>query len=129
MQVVGPAGAPGVSSEREADGPAPVHAWLGMWATLLSPGKSVSHRISPPFAPGNTAPSKRVYVHVVQSTKYNPRAALTHADAARVRINGADGPTLGEGDGAFVEGGAAGAELSLESVGGREAEVVLFEMD
>jgi hypothetical protein len=67
-------------------------------------------------------------VHVIQTTKYNPRASLTNADAPRVKINGE--LELGEGDGAFVTGVKAGEEgLTLENVGGGRAEVVLFEMD
>ncbi len=98
-----------------------------MFATLLSPGKTVQHRISAPFNPAAGSAAKKVYVHVIQSTKYNPKAALTHADAARVMLNG--DTVLGEGDGAFIEGGQEGESVSLESVGGTDAEVVVFEMD
>lgn len=36
---------------------------------------------------------------------------------------------LGEGDGVFIDGGKAGDVIGFESVGGSEAEFVLFEMD
>jgi quercetin 2,3-dioxygenase len=98
-----------------------------MFATILEPGNSVTHTVSPPYTENATSKNKKVYVHVIQTSKYNPRAAFTHADAAQVRINGGD--VLGEGDGAFVEGGKAGDGLVLESIGGTNAEVVVFEMD
>jgi len=127
VQVVGPVGAQGVIDEREASGPAPVHAYLSMFATILPPSSSVSHVISAPFSANSSNPTKKVYVHVIQTTKYNPRASLTNADAAKVKING--NQVLGEGDGAFVEGGKQGDALTIESVGGSNAEVVVFEMD
>jgi hypothetical protein len=52
---------------------------------------------------------------------------LTDAGAAKVKINASQ--VLGEGDGAFVEGGKQGDALTIESIGGRNAEVVVFEMD
>jgi redox-sensitive bicupin YhaK (pirin superfamily) len=127
VQVVGPVGAPNVIDEREGSGPAPVHSYLSMFATILPPSSSVSHVISAPYSAKSANPTKRVYVHVIQSTKYNPRASLTDAGAAKVKINASQ--VLGEGDGAFVEGGKQGDALTIESIGGRNAEVVVFEMD
>ncbi len=98
-----------------------------MFASILEPGKSVTHTVSAPYTANPTTENKKVYVHVIQTSKYNPKTALTHADAAKVKINGEN--VLGEGDGAFVEGGKAGDGLVLESVGGSNAEVVVFEMD
>src|ERR1700677_2510798 len=64
VRVVAPVGEAGVSNAREAKGPAPVHSPLSLRATLLSPGKSLSHELS--------ATSSKAYVHVVQTSGYNP---------------------------------------------------------
>lgn len=111
-----------------------------MFSTLLDPGKTVTHHVTEPYhkltpelpltpsTDASTDGSKKVYIHVIQTTKYNPRASLTNADAPRIKVNG--DLVLGEGDGAFVTGGKASDEgLTLENVGGGRAEVVLFEMD
>jgi len=101
-----------------------------MSASLLTPKASVSHTVSRPFNPSaSPSQSKRVYVHLVQSSGYNTRASYTHADAAKVKVGGETGVVLGEGDGVFIDGGVEGDVIQIESVGGREAEFVLFEMD
>ncbi|KAG7575366.1 hypothetical protein FFLO_00356 [Filobasidium floriforme] len=133
VRIVAPVGAEGVKDEREAAGPAPVHSWLSMSASLLSPKASVSHTVSRPFNPSAKTQAKRVYLHLVQSSGYNTRASYTHADAAKVKVSAKgkdiEGVVLGEGDGMFIDGGVEGDVVEIESVGGREAEFVLFEMD
>ena len=62
---------------------------------------------------------RRVYVHL----------AMTKGGKARVRLDGREGVELREGDGAFVEGVAAGDGLGVESVGEEEAEVVVLDSD
>jgi hypothetical protein len=115
-----------------------VHSHIAMFSTLLDPGKQVSHHVTEPYhkstphlslTPATDASadgSKKLYLHVIQTTKYNPRAALTNADAPRIKVNGVE---LGEGDGAFITGAKAGEGVTLENVGGGRAEVVVFEMD
>lgn len=111
-----------------------------MFSTILDPGNQVTHHVTEPYhkltpqlpltpaTDASTDGSKKLYLHVIQMTKYNPRAALTHADAPRIKVNG--DLELGEGDGAFVTGARAGDQgLTLENVGGGRAEVVVFEMD
>ncbi|KAJ9104270.1 hypothetical protein QFC20_004551 [Naganishia adeliensis] len=140
VQVVGPIGAENVIDDREAKGPAPVHSHIAMFSTILDPGKQVTHHVTEPYhkltpqlpltpaTDASTDGSKKLYLHVIQTTKYNPRAALTHADAPRIKVNG--DLELGEGDGAFVTGAKAGDQgVTLENVGGGRAEVVVFEMD
>jgi hypothetical protein len=146
----------GVKDEREAEGPAPVsvrsyhaasraeadhewnfvrkvHSYLSMDASILTPSSTVTHTISKPFSPKASAVTKKVYLHLIQTSGYNTRAAFTHADAAKLKVTsgktGAEGVTLGEGDGVFIDGGKEGDEVKIESVGGEKAEFVLFEMD
>ena len=63
------------------------------------------------------ANKRKVYVHV----------PMTKGGRAKVRLDGRDDAILGEGDGAFVEGVAAGDKLLVESIGEVEAEVVVLD--
>ncbi|GBE86338.1 pirin domain-containing protein [Sparassis crispa] len=120
--VVAPAEAEGVVEERHASGPAPVHSPLSLYATLLSPSASLSHTFSP-----EVAGSRKAYIHVAQTSGYNPTKT---PGGTTVRVAGSDGATaeLREGDGAYVMG-EAGKELKFENVGDRVAEIVLFDLE
>lgn len=118
--VVAPVNAPGVLEKREASGPAPVHSPLDLFATILSPGKSLSHA----FKSGSAA--RKGYVHVIQTSGYNPK----EASGARVRVLGAEGGPVGlrEGDGAYIMA-TPGEEVTVENAGETAAEVVFFDME
>jgi len=122
VRVVAPVGEEGVRDEREAGGPTPVHGGVSMYATLLSPGKSLEHTV-----PGTAGDGKqrKAYVHVVQTSGYNTGPAK----GAKVMLKGGGQEVqLGEGDGAYVlaEGGEV---LELGNAGEGRAEVVLFDVD
>lgn len=114
--IVAPVGAAGVVEKREAEGPAPVHAPLSFYATLLSQGAKVTHAFE----------RQKGYVHVIQKSGFNQGPAT----GATVRILGAEGGPveLREGDGAYVVADV-GQELTLENSGDRETEVVLFDLE
>ncbi|THH03278.1 hypothetical protein EW145_g6391 [Phellinidium pouzarii] len=123
--VVAPVNSPGVSLEREAKGPTPVQSPVSLFTTLLSPSKSVSHTFPPSIESGatDTSTHRKVYMHVAQTSGYNPN----EAEGASVKISGAGADTvLREGDGAYIFG-EAGEEMSVENVGDRVAEVFLFD--
>lgn len=65
LKVVAPIGAEGVLNQREGNGPTPVHAQLSVYASILSPGKSVAHTFPLP-GPGQTA--RKAYVHIIQTS-------------------------------------------------------------
>ncbi|EIM86476.1 pirin domain-containing protein [Stereum hirsutum FP-91666 SS1] len=137
-----------VSLDREAPGPAPVHAPLSLYATLLSPATSLSYTFT------GTASStsdqgkeeekeqeRKMYVHVVQTSGYNTGAAGGNTvriistqeaggdgDGGEETGKGKGEVALREGDGAFVWG-RVGCEVRVENVGEGVAEVLLFEMD
>jgi redox-sensitive bicupin YhaK (pirin superfamily) len=94
--------------------PIPLHADLSMDASILSPGRSVSHA---PVAPGE----RKLYLHVVMRGREQPKAGT---EGARIRVGGVE---LGEGDGAFVEG-LGGNPVVVESVGEVPAEFLLFDV-
>lgn len=75
--------------------------------------------------PENAAGQRKAYIHVVQTSGYNPSSAK----GASVRISGdGAGLELKEGDGAFVVG-EAGKELKIENTGDRVAEILLFDVE
>ncbi|KAI8985615.1 RmlC-like cupin [Trametes punicea] len=119
--IVAPIGASGVVEKREASGPAPVHSPLNLFATLLSPGKSLSHAFFK-----SSGAQRKGYVHVVQTSGYNPGEAT----GAHVRVLGSEGGPveLREGDGAYIMA-APGEEVTVENVGDKVAELLLFDMD
>lgn len=116
VRIVAPSGAEGVTEKREANGPAPVHSPLSLYATLLSPSKSISHTLA----------QSKAYIHVVQTSGYNPEKAT----GATVKVTSSDGAALelSEGDGAYVTA-PAGTVLKGENVGDRVAEVLLFDLE
>lgn len=65
LKVVAPVEGEGVKNEREGDGPTPVHAQLSVYASILSPGKSVTHTFP---APGAGQPDRKSYVHLIQTS-------------------------------------------------------------
>jgi redox-sensitive bicupin YhaK (pirin superfamily) len=94
--------------------PIPLHADLSMEASILSPGKSVSHV---PVAEG----TRKLYLHVVMRGREQPEAGV---ESARIKVGDV---VLGEGDGAFIEG-LGGAPVVVESVGEVPAEFLLFDV-
>lgn len=102
VRVVAPVGADGVSTDRDAAGPAPVNSPVSLFATILSPGGDVVHRVPRAAA--------TVYVHVIHTSGYNTEAAT----GVTVQVVGT---RLREGDGAFVYAENAGDEITLSNIG------------
>jgi hypothetical protein len=119
VRVVAPIDAEGVSSAREGTGPTPVHSPLSLYATLLSPSNTLTH----------TTPTSKAYIHVIQSSGYNPEKAT----GATIRVSSGDGSNalvLKEGDGVYVYMQKDGQrELQVANEGDRAAEVLLFDVD
>ena len=121
VRIVAPSGADGVVEKREAEGPAPVHSALAVFASLLSPSRTLTHTL--PADDGSHLPRK-VYIHVAQKSGYN----TGKASGATVRLSSKDGSVVEvhEGDGVYIMGDA-GATLTVQNVGDRVAEVLLFD--
>ena len=119
VTIVAPVGSEGASEEREGDGPAPVQSPLYLYATLLSKGASVTHKLRhSDISPGQ----RKAYVHVIQTSGYNTGKAKGN----RVLLN--SGLELAEGDGAFAIG-EGGQPIEIKNVGDNTAEVLLFDLD
>ncbi|KAF1912750.1 RmlC-like cupin domain-containing protein [Ampelomyces quisqualis] len=85
---------------------------LSMDASILSPGKSVSHEL---VADG----PRKVFAQVVMTKRLQPKEG-----GASIRI----GDTiLGEGDGAYIDISGPG-KVDIQSVGDKPAEFLLFDM-
>ncbi|KAF5375768.1 hypothetical protein D9757_009011 [Collybiopsis confluens] len=116
VRVVASVDAEGVQKDlregsKQGEGPAPVQSPLTMYATLLSPGKSLSQAMKGP----------KGYIHVVMRSGYNEGPA----QGASVKVAG---QTLKEGDGGYLQIPSAG-ELTVENNGDRVAELVLFDLE
>ncbi|KAL1585435.1 hypothetical protein WHR41_05678 [Cladosporium halotolerans] len=101
------------SGKDEETEPIPMHADLSMSASILHPGKSVTHDLV-------KEGQRKVYLHVVMGDKTQPKSG-----GARIKIGEVE---LGEGDGAFVTGAAGPGKVEVESVGEKPAEFLLFDM-
>jgi quercetin 2,3-dioxygenase len=106
----------GVVKEREAKGPAPVHSPLTLYATLLSPEKSLTQDLR----------GKKGYVHLAQTSGYNPG----QANGGKIKVFGEEGvdATLREGDGAYLYMGDD-KKVTIENTGDRSTEVLLFDLE
>ncbi len=115
-RVVAPVGAQDVKTDREGQGPAPVHSPLTLYASLMSPETKLEKPLE----------RQKGYVHVVQTSKYNE----SNATGASVKISSQDSQlTLREGDGAYVFVGKSENVLEVQNVGDRVAEVIVFDLD
>ena len=101
------------SGKDEEAEPIPMHADLSMSASILAPGKSVTHELV-------KEGQRKVYLHVVMSDRTQPKSG-----GARIKIGNVE---LGEGDGAFVTGATGPGKIEVESVGEKAAEFLMFDM-
>lgn len=106
-----------MTEAREASGPAPVHSPLSLHATLLSPSTTLSHTFQPT--------TNKSYIHVIQTSGYN----TGKAGGAEVKVRlGEEEVSFGEGDGGYIMA-EPGKEITVENVGDKVAEILLFEME
>ncbi|KAL0948768.1 hypothetical protein HGRIS_008899 [Hohenbuehelia grisea] len=122
-RIVAPVDAEGVVTAREGTGPAPVQSPLTLFATLLSPSTSLKHA----FLAGPKR-QRKAYVHVVQNSGYQPgKASETGASVRLSAVSGDAEIVLKEGDGVYIMG-ETGKEVQVENIGGKVAEVLLFDL-
>jgi len=116
-KIVAPAWEEGVKNVRETDGPAPVQSALTLYASIMSPGKTLER----PFK------GVKGYIHVIQTSGYNTQAS--RGAAIKISGPGYEKLELKEGDGAYIFVGNQGNTLKVENVGDRKAEVLVFDLD
>jgi redox-sensitive bicupin YhaK (pirin superfamily) len=99
-------------------GTIPIHADLVMGAGLIGVDKRFKWRVGGPQdgAVANLS-DRKVYVHLPMTKNGN----------SKIRLDGREDAVLSEGDGAFVKGVNVGDELSVESIGEAEAEVIVLD--
>ncbi|TFY81109.1 hypothetical protein EWM64_g2907 [Hericium alpestre] len=120
VQVVAPANADGVSLQRDGIGPAPVHSYVSLWATVLLPGAKLSRKF-PSFGAG---PKKKAYLQIVQNSGFNQGQARGGSAVLEIDQHKA---VFREGDGAFVYG-EEGSELQVENTGKTAVEILRFDV-
>jgi hypothetical protein len=114
-RIVAPVGAEGVEKEREAEGPAPVHSALTLYASMLDKGVKLPLGMK----------GKKGYVHVAMTSGYK----VGPAAGSTVKVSsGQEEISLKEGDGAYLQV-ANPSELVVENVGDQTAEVLVFDME
>ena len=93
----------------------PIHADFLMGASIIPEGKTFEWKIGGGDAVKEIK-GRKVYVHLpIKSGK------------SRIRLAGREESVLAEGDGAFISSVNAGDVLTVESIGEKEAEVVVFD--
>ncbi|KAJ8468283.1 hypothetical protein ONZ45_g17298 [Pleurotus djamor] len=138
LPVVAPVNSTGVLDSREGKGPTPVQSPLTLFSTLLSPSKSLRHTFLNPSS-HSTHRRRRGYVHVVQTSGYQPGDGNLSSGGAVVKLTDPLAPdssdpestgsvTLREGDGVYILG-ESGSELVIENVGAKVGEVLLFDLE
>jgi hypothetical protein len=99
-------------AESEND-PIPANADVSMSASIVTPGKSVTHNIV-------AAGERKIFAQVVMSARTQPKTG-----GARIKIGEVE---LGEGDSAFIESVSGPGKIEISSVGDIPAEFLLFDM-
>lgn len=112
LKIVAPVDSEEIVDEREADGPTPIHSSLTAYATILSPGASVSHKLS----------GSQGYVHLIQTSGYNKGEAMGAMATVGTQ-------SLREGDGAHILASPETGELLVSNAGDIDAELVLFDIE
>ncbi|KAJ4287800.1 hypothetical protein N0V90_012504 [Kalmusia sp. IMI 367209] len=93
--------------------PIGLQADLSMDASILWPGKSVTHDV---VAEG----PRKIFLQHVMTGRTQPKEG-----GAKIKVGDT---VLGEGDGAYVDGVKGPAKIEVESVGDKPAEFLLFDM-
>ena len=99
-------------------GTIPIHADFLMGAAIIPEGKTFDWKIGGEGPAVKSTKGRKAYVHLpIKSGR------------SRIRLAGREEVELAEGDGAFVSAVNAGDVLSVESIGEKEAELVVFDSD
>lgn len=99
--------------EKTDTSPIGLQADLSMSASILSPGKSVTHDV---VADG----PRKIFLQVVMQGRKQPKEG-----GAKIKVGDT---VLAEGDSAFVEGVKGPGTVVVESVGDKKAEFLLFDL-
>jgi redox-sensitive bicupin YhaK (pirin superfamily) len=120
VQVVAPVNAPTVSPTREGTGPTPVHSPVTLSAALISPFTTIPH----------TFTTTKGYIHVIQTSGYNP--GMSEGATVRVKGTNSEEVVLKEGDGVYVNAKGSpesNVEVKFTNDGDKVAEILVFDLD
>jgi redox-sensitive bicupin YhaK (pirin superfamily) len=102
------------AAEPTLEGTIPIHADFVMGAGIIPPEGKFEWVVG---AKVTEKTKRKVYIHL----------PMTKGGKSKISIDGREEAVLEEGDGAFVEGVNAGDKLVVESIGEKEAEVVVLD--
>lgn len=102
------------AAEPTIEGTIPIHADFVMGAGIIPPEGKFEWLVG---AKATDKTKRKVYIHL----------PMTRGGKSRIRIDGREEAVLEEGDGAFIDGVNAGDKLVVESIGEKEAEVVVLD--
>jgi quercetin 2,3-dioxygenase len=94
----------------------PIHQDMRFYATILSPGKTLSYT----FQGDGT---RMGYIHLAQMSGYNPGK---ETGGAKVIVG--KETKIREGDGVYVDGGKTGDTVEFKNAGDVDAEFVWFDL-
>ncbi|KAL9110523.1 MAG: hypothetical protein Q9227_004881 [Pyrenula ochraceoflavens] len=115
------------SKEEEAaavpavDGTIPIHADLVFSAGIIGKGQKFGYAVGGPKEAAVNSADRKVYVHVPMTKEGKAKIKLVGSGSKEEAL------LMNEGDGAFVEKVNTGDELTFESVGDEEAEVLVLD--
>ncbi|SNX83713.1 related to pirin [Melanopsichium pennsylvanicum] len=114
-----------------AGSPIPSHSTLVTRTSMLSPGKSVTHILGQDSS-AKQGDERWMYIHLAQLSGFKDPSLsnIGIKDEAEIKFNDGNGKdyVLKEGDGAYIKGGKVGDGFEINSVGGKDAEFVLFDL-
>ncbi|KAI5479225.1 pirin domain-containing protein [Pseudohyphozyma bogoriensis] len=122
LPIVAPLESENVVEEREGSGPTPIHSPLTLYASILQPGSTVTHKFS--------ADTKRKGLAQLIQRKagYRPPTVDAPAGSPTITVEVAGKiQVLQEGDGVYLDA-MAGQEVTFQSTGGADAEFVFFDL-
>ncbi|EST05698.1 Pirin, N-terminal domain protein [Kalmanozyma brasiliensis GHG001] len=111
--------------------PIPSHSTLVTRSAIVSPGKEVTHVIGADSA-AKEGDERWMYIHLAQRSGYKDPEFKEMGIKGEAQVSFEDGRgkeyVLKEGDGAYVKEGKVGDGLVLKNTGGKDAELVLFDL-
>ncbi|KAK0536190.1 hypothetical protein OC834_001270 [Tilletia horrida] len=115
---------------KEPGAPIPAHSSLVTRASILEPGKSVTHVIGEETdVAGQSDKQRGIWIQLISRSGY--RAPLSNSDSSKlgkIQIGGSGGTVIEEGSGAFVKSAAVGTPVEITNVSGANVEFIVFDV-
>ncbi|KAL9936560.1 hypothetical protein V8E36_004628 [Tilletia maclaganii] len=109
----------------------PAHSSLVTRASILEPGKTVTHIVGEQTDVADQTDKKRgIWVQLISRSGYRaPLSNLDDSKIGKIQIGGANGTIIEEGSGAFVKGAQVGTPVEITNVSNTNAEFIVFDVN